>query len=292
MRNQLYIVDVFAEKQYAGNPLAVVVCHSEIYSNTMHLIAAEMNFSETTFLNPYQSKQGAFDVRLFTPSKELDFAGHPILGTAFVIQKHILQEPQNAVQLKLRKDTVTVEFKREDHSEVVWFDAPPIELGKVINAEDAFSSFGVELKDIDTSLPIQQASAGTAAIIVPLRSLAALQKARLNLDEYQHFLREGFPPLVYLFTSETRNQNNDFSVRFFFDAHGVREDPATGNGAAFFGEYLLKYKNDCSDRLIRIEQGFELNRPSLILLQASTMNGSNAIKIGGGVIPVAQGYLT
>ncbi len=291
MKNQIHIVDVFAEGLYTGNPLAVVICYTEIDKHVMQLIAAEMNFSETAFLNPNQLSNGAFKVRMFTPSKELEFAGHPILGSADIIRTHLLQGNETSVQLKLQNGLVSVTFNTDNGIELVWFDAPPIEFGKVIEPKRIHSALGLDLKDIDTGLPIQQATAGTSAVIVPLKSLSALKKAQLDLQKYKPLLNDGMPPLVYLFTRETRIQQNDFSVRFFFDAHGVREDPATGNGAAFFGKYLLEYGFYPTNKTIVIEQGHELNRPSQIMLDVSGSNGSTTIKVGGRVIPVIEGTL-
>jgi len=105
-------------------------------------------------------------------------------------------------------------------------------------------------------------------------------------------LQQGFPPLIYLFTNETHDVNNDFSVRFFFDAHGVREDPATGNGAAFFGSYLLEHKYyPTSNISIRIEQGHEVRRPSLIMVRAHQKKNINDIRVGGMVANAVAGEL-
>ena len=125
-------------------------------------------------------------------------------------------------------------------------------------------------------------------MIVPIRSLAGLQRARLDLTAYQPLMAEGFPPLVYLWCRETRDPRNQLSARFFFDAHGVREDPATGNGAAFLGEYLIAHTPfGAPPYALRIEQGHELRRPSLVMLRA----GSDGVAVGGGVVPVFAGRL-
>ena len=128
-------------------------------------------------------------------------------------------------------------------------------------------------------------------MIVPLRSLKALRQSRLNLEVFAPLAAEGFPPLVYVFCSETHHSENDLCARFFFDAHGVREDPATGNGAAFLGAYLLEHRfYTGSDLSLRIEQGHEIRRPSLVLLRARN-TGTFEVRVGGGVIPTVQGQL-
>jgi trans-2,3-dihydro-3-hydroxyanthranilate isomerase len=153
-------------------------------------------------------------------------------------------------------------------------------------------ALGIAVDDLDTSTPIQQISSGAAAMIVPLRTLNALRRSRLDLDAYAPMLARGFPPLVYLFCRETRYPQSDFSVRFFFEAHGVREDPATGNGAAFLAAYLLEHRVMESEFSVRIEQGYEVRRPSLVLLRARTFEGWQEIKVGGSVIPTIRGELT
>jgi trans-2,3-dihydro-3-hydroxyanthranilate isomerase len=129
-------------------------------------------------------------------------------------------------------------------------------------------------------------------MMVPLRSLDALRKCMLNLEKYSSMLANGFPPLIYLFTDQTHDSKNDLCVRFFFEAHGVREDPATGNGAAFLGAYLLEHQFfPESDLSLRIEQGYEVRRPSLIRLRAHMQNGHREIYVGGHVVSIVEGKL-
>ncbi len=291
MKNDFYIVDVFAGEKYSGNPLAVVILNNELSQEAMQKIAAEMNFSETSFVCPKPLTNGQFQVRIFTPSKELDFAGHPILGTAAVIRKHLLSKQEEVVNLKLNKSNISVVFEANDDEERVWFEAPPISLDETIDHNLMAEALGIGIEDIITELPIQKASAGTSAVIVPLKNLDALKRSKLDLKKYGPLLERGFPPLTYLFTKETINSDNDYSVRFFFDAHGVREDPATGNGAAFFGKYLLQSDYYSTDSVLKIEQGYEVGRPSLVLLSIQKINASHVIRVGGRVIPIVNGSL-
>src|SRR5262245_4191888 len=127
-------------------------------------------------------------------------------------------------------------------------------------------------------------------MIVPLASLEALRRARLDLAAYAPLLARGFPALTYLFCRETRDPANDLSARFFFEAHGVREDPATGNGAAFLGAYLLEHRAE-RELALRIEQGHDVRRPSLVRLRARTLSGQREIRVGGRVLPTVRGEL-
>jgi len=293
MTQHFYMVDVFAERIYSGNQLAVVVGTVSLSDETMQQIAAEMNFSETTFVLSQPEDDGGFRVRIFTPAREIAFTGHPILGTAWVIRHQLCNESCTQVQLNLAVGQVPVTFESAaDGNEVVWFHAPPMALTETSSSEAMAAALGISVNDIDTRSPIQEVSASTSAMIVPIRSLDALRRSQLNLDAYAPLAAKGFPPLIYLFCRETRKSENDFCVRFFFEAHGVREDPATGNGAAFLGAYLLEHKLTSDSKLcLKIEQGYEVRRPSLIMLRARMFNGAREVSVGGYVIPTVQGEL-
>jgi trans-2,3-dihydro-3-hydroxyanthranilate isomerase len=287
------MVGVFAESAYSGNQLAVVVCDAPIGDETMQKIAAVMNFSETTFLAPDVEADGGYRVRIFTPVREIDFAGHPILGTAWVIRHHLITTGVSEVRLNLAGDSVGVRFESDsDGHETVWFRAPPMVLGAHPPAAKVAAALGLTMDDIDIATPVQMVSAGTAAVIVPLRSLDALRRSWLDLDRYRELMADGFPPLVYQFTRETFDPENDLCVRFFFEANGVREDPATGNGAAFLGAYLLEHRVPPDEQMaLRIEQGHALCRPSLIQLRIQMNHGQQDVQVGGRVVPVVLGEL-
>jgi len=293
MTQRFFIADVFAEAAYAGNPLAVVIGEPPLPDATMQRVAAEINFSETTFVAPRPEADGGYRVRLFTPAREIAFAGHPILGTAAVLRQHLALPTSAPLRLNLMVGTVGVTFERTpDGTEVAWFDAPPVTLGATCPREAMAAALGLAADDIDASAPVRQAAAGTAAMIVPLRSLDALRRCRLDLGAYAPLAAQGLPPLVYLFCRETHDPRNDLCARFFFEAHGVREDPATGNGAAFLGAYLLEHRVLAGDELsLRIEQGHEVRRPSLVLLRARRVGAAREIRVGGGVIQTVRGEL-
>ena len=293
MTQRFYMVDVFAERSYAGNQLPVIVGAEELSDETMQQFAAEMNFSETTFVNSVPEEDGGYRVRIFTPAREIAFTGHPILGTAWVIRHHLATRPCTQVQLNIEVGPVSVTFETSDDGrEIVWFKAPAMTLGQTSSPKQLAAVLGLTAEDISTETPIQVVSAGTSAMIVPLRSLEALRRSWLNLDAFRSLANEGFPPLVYLFCKQTHLPHNDLCVRFFFEAHGVREDPATGNGAAFLGAYLLEHQSLTDSELnLRIEQGHGLRRPSLIMLRAQAKNGNHEVNVGGYVIPTVQGEL-
>lgn len=293
MTHPFHIVDVFAERPYSGNQLAVVTGADDLSSETMQQIAAEMNFSETTFVNAAPEGDGGHRVRIFTPAREIAFAGHPILGTAWVIRQHLARDTSGPLRLNLAVGQVPVTFEHSAEGvETVWFQAPPVTLGATCAREPVAAALGISPEDIETGSPIQQMTAGLSAMIVPLRSLDALRRCKLDLDVFAPLAAQGFPPLVYLFCRQTYRPQNDLCVRFFFEAHGVREDPATGNGAAFLGAYLLAHRVFPGSSLsLRIEQGREMNRPSLVMLRAQAVAGSREVSVGGQVIPIMKGEL-
>ena len=284
---------MFAEQAYAGNPLAVVIVDEPPDEATMQRVAAEINYSETTFVAPRPEADGGYRVRIFTPAREIAFAGHPILGTASVLRQHLGLPLQSPLRLNLMIGSVDVTFERAaDAPEVAWFSAPAVALGATCGRDAMAAALGLLPDDIDTGAPVQQAAAGTAAMIVPLRSLEALRRSQLDLAAYAPLLAQGFPPLVYLFCRQTHDPRNDLCARFFFEAHGVREDPATGNGAAFLGAYLLAHRllSD-GDGSLRIEQGHFVRRPSLVLLRARRTDDGCDIRVGGAVIQTVRGEL-
>jgi trans-2,3-dihydro-3-hydroxyanthranilate isomerase len=259
----------------------------------MQQIAAETNYSETTFVTPKPEQNGGYRVRIFTPAREIAFAGHPILGSAWVLRHHVLPRATASIRLNLALQQTPVEFEQPAEGEdLAWFLAPPATLGPSCAAEPMASALGISPEDIDVEFPVQQISSGTSAMIVPLRSLDALRRSMLDIDAYTGLASEGFPPLVYLFCRQTHHPDNDLCARFFFEAHGVREDPATGNGAAFLGAYLLEHRVlPQPDLPLRIEQGHEIRRPSLVMLSARMAGGQRVVQVGGRVMPVVQGEL-
>jgi trans-2,3-dihydro-3-hydroxyanthranilate isomerase len=293
MTHRFYLVDVFAERPYCGNQLAVVVGAEALPEETMQQIAAEMNYSDTAFVASAPERNGGYRVRIFTPAREVAFAGHPILGAAFVIHRHLEPKTSETVRLNLAVGQVAVTCESSNAGkEVLWFLAPPVSFGATCAREQIAAAVGISPEDIETKAPVQQLSAGISAMIVPLRSLDALRRSRPDLAAFTSLAGEGFSPLIYLFCSETHHPENDLCARFFFEAHGVREDPATGNGAAFLGAYLMEHRFfHGSGLFLRIEQGYEIRRPSLVMLRAQMAGHAREVHVGGHVISTARGEL-
>ncbi len=273
---RLTLVDVFAETRYAGNQLAVVQDAGGLDTATMQAIAREMNFSETTFVTR-ETVAGA-EVRIFTPAEELPFAGHPTLGTAWV-----LRQGRSEVTLDLAVGPVSVRF--DDGTGLGWLAAPDPVLGDPVAPDLAARLLGLTPADLHPRLPAQQVQIGPRFVVIPLRSLAALQRARLNVDLHHAQRATGQPmDLVFLFCEGGYGPDADYAARLFFLAPELREDPATGSANAALAGYLQHHLQQPISAIV--EQGFEIQRPSRLYLRAD-----GAVTVGGRVQPVATGVL-
>lgn len=264
---KFYIVDVFAETKYAGNQLAVFTGSEveNISDNEMLQIAREMNYSETTFILSSTQRNNGYDVRIFTPTQELPFAGHPTLGTAYIIQREIIKISVEQVILNLGVGQITVSWK----GEVLWMGQNMPTFAQKYQIESLAEVLNLEVGDIDMRFPIQEVSTGMPFIIVPLKSLKALKKAQVNLDKYYQFIQTAKVTEILIFCPETYNSINNLSVRMFAPYLGITEDPATGSANGCLAGYLAEYNYFGEAKInIRVEQGYEINRPSLLLLQA------------------------
>ena len=272
METPFYQVDVFSDELFGGNPLAVFLRGEDFKEAQFQQMAREMNLSETTFVLPSSHPDADFDVRIFTPEKELPFAGHPTLGTAFVLRHAgLVPSTQNHVRLNFKVGVIQVDLQEDDK---IFMTQPP---GKILqtftNTEEVAQVLGITANNID--LPVQTASTGFPALLVPINSLRAMQRIVLNLSLLKVLLEEAEVDMIYPFTRQTLDQKNSVHARGFAPFVGIPEDPATGSVAGALG-YYLKDKNPKEENLI-IEQGYEIKRPGLIFV---TMDGTK-IQVGG-----------
>jgi len=292
-KRTFYILDVFAEEKYAGNQLAVVRNAGGLSDDQMQKITREMNYSETTFILSEKPKEGGYDVRIFTPGREVPFAGHPTLGTAYTIQKEIIKEAVDTVILNLKVGQIPVTFqKTHDGEEIVWMKQIQPSFGKIIEPSIISQVLGLEEQDLDERFPVQEVSTGMFFIIVPLKHLAAVKRAQIARDKYFELIEKTQAKAILIFCPETYNQDNNFNVRVFCDYVGVPEDPATGSGNGCLAGYLVKYRYFESNQIdIRVEQGYEIGRPSMLYLKAEDKDGKIDVSVGGKVVLVAKGKL-
>jgi len=292
MRNlSFYIVDVFAVDKYTGNQLAVFPDAAHLTDQEMQAIAKEINFSETTFILQSQPENNGYPVRIFTPKQELPFAGHPTLGTAFILQQKILQQPVGRINLNLQGGQIPVEISYQDGAiDFLWMAQKPPIFYETFSPEDLAVVLNISVDDLDERFPIQSISTGIPFLIVPLKTHQALKSCRINQEKYQQLIKDIGAKSILVFCPETCDPENDLSVRVFADYIGIPEDPATGSANGCLAAYLVQYDYFSQSSIdLKIEQGYEIGRPSLLLLKARRDQTVIKVFVGGRVILVAQG---
>lgn len=288
-----YIVDVFTNERYAGNQLAVIRNTAELSEEEMLKIAQEMNYSETTFIASDEVRDGGYDVRIFTTVSELPFAGHPTLGTGYIIQNEILGLANADVTLNLKVGQIPVTI---DENQVLWMQQNPPRFGHEFSKATIAAMLGLERDEVDAGFPIQSVTTGLAFIIVPLVSMHAVRRAKVDLERFKAIIGSVDDPLkadaILIFSTETYSEENDLNARVFVDFHGAPEDPATGSANGCLAGYLSKYQYFGSAEVdCRVEQGYEINRPSRLHLRAKPNGDDIGIHVGGKVVMVARGEL-
>jgi trans-2,3-dihydro-3-hydroxyanthranilate isomerase len=291
------IVDVFTTAALEGNPLAVVMDTAGLSTERMQAIAREFNLSETTFVErgrlEVERREGV-RVRIFTTQEELNFAGHPTLGTASVLKMFAPETVESdMVKLKLNVGTVPVRFAGESspgavHGEMTQKDP---EIGAELDANEVARLAGLKSDDLDPELPPQVVSTGTAFAIVAVKSLEALGRLRVNHEAATPWLRERGARWFYVLapSPEKKEDGVDFRSRMQF-YNG--EDPATGSAAGCAISYLVARGAVPSGQTIRVLQGVEVKRRSLILLSAQRLDGKvTDVRVGGSTVLVANGQL-
>jgi trans-2,3-dihydro-3-hydroxyanthranilate isomerase len=283
------IVDVFAEEKYAGNQLAVVRYGKDVPDLEMQKIARETNYSETTFINSSDERDGGYDVRIFTPKQEVPFAGHPTLGTTYVIQKEIITRPVEKVVLNLKVGQIPVTFSADG---VLWMRQKEPTFGRTYDPKTISQALTIETEAVDDRFPIEEVSTGLPFIIVPLRKLEHVKRCALAKEEYFDLIKDTEAKSILVFNPETYDTKNNLNVRVFAEAYGVAEDPATGSANGCLAGYLSKHRYFKTERVnVRVEQGYEVGRPSLLYLTAGVVGGRIAVSVGGRVVPIARGEL-
>jgi trans-2,3-dihydro-3-hydroxyanthranilate isomerase len=286
-RRQFYIVDVFAEQKHSGNQLAVFRDTATLSADEMQTIAREMHFSETTFILSEKQQDSGYDVRIFTPESEVPFAGHPTLGTAYVIQQEIIGQPVEQVILNLGVGLIPVTFGERG---ILWMKQIEPEFGQSLEASQLAPVLNLDEDDFDLRFPIEEVSTGLPHIIVPLKTMDALRRANVNRERYFALIEHTWAKSIMIFCPGGYDAQQDLGVRMFADFYGVPEDPATGSGNGCLAGYLVRHRYFGTDSIdIRAGQGYEVNRPSTLYLRATVKGDGIEICVGGKVVKVAEG---
>jgi trans-2,3-dihydro-3-hydroxyanthranilate isomerase len=290
--HRIHLVDVFTEKPLAGNQLAVVLDAQDIPGEVMQRIAKEMNISETTFVMPPADPAHAARVRIFTPVNELPFAGHPTIGTAWVLSTQGLV-PNNALEFALEEGVgpVPVRGIRRLGGTTFWMTHPKLTFGEVISERaELAGALGLTEADLLPDVPAQVASTGNRFLFVGLRDVHAVDRAGLNRAAAQRVLHGGALG-VFVFAPAERNRL--YSRMFPLD---FAEDPATGSGAGPLGAFAVKYGLVPRAPKVAIvsEQGTKIGRQSFIHIELEYADAGDIptrIDVGGSVRPVLSGTL-
>jgi trans-2,3-dihydro-3-hydroxyanthranilate isomerase len=293
-----FIVDVFTSEALKGNPLAVVMNTAGLTTEQMQAIAREFNLSETTFVErgavEAERREGV-RVRIFTTQEELNFAGHPTLGTASVLKRTAPDTCEgDTVKLKLNVGTVPVRFAGHSGAAAIRGEMTQRdpEFGAELEAAEVARLAGLRAEDLDPALPPQVVSTGTAFAIVALKSVEALARLKVNHEETTPWLRARGARWFYVLAPEpVQNQSPAQQWRARMQFYNG-EDPATGSAAGCAISHLVARGAIASSETIRVMQGVEMGRPSLILLSAQCVDGRvTDVRVGGSTVVVANGRL-
>ena len=295
------LIDVFTSRPFGGNQLAVFTDAAGLSDAEMQELAHEMNFSESTFVIPADSADAVRRIRIFTPKHEMPMAGHPTVGTTWVLASHgqiLLKsgriETDAILQLGIGPVTVSIE-STDAKPEFVWMTHREAEFGATRDDRVRIAeALGITTVDIRDDLPIQIVSTGFPFTFVPVRTLDALARCAPNASTLAALFKPGEPVLAtYMFVA---NESGEFAPRsrMFAPHDGVSEDPATGSAAAPFGAYAATYGliKTAPRTSFVIRQGVEMGRPSEIHVEVTRKDsGAFGIRIGGRCAIVGEGAM-
>ena len=297
MRARFHTLDVFTDRVFGGNPLAVFPDAEDIAAETMQRIARELNLSETVFVTGAEGT--SFAARIFNPMYEMPFAGHPTVGTAMLLAMLGRVPPgERVARLVLREQVgpVPVEVRMEDARPVsAMFAAPRVpEAGPPPPAAAVLAQLlSIDEADLGGSLATGHQSAGIPFLFVAVRSRDALGRVRLDLGAWEHHLRDAWAPHVYVITDDAGEEGVTLRSRMFAPAMGIVEDPATGAAATGVAG-LLAARDARADGTYgwTIVQGVEMGRPSRVLVEADVRDGRVAqVRVAGSAVLVSEGEM-
>ncbi|MCY4021522.1 MAG: PhzF family phenazine biosynthesis protein [Chloroflexi bacterium] len=298
MHLDYHLLDVFSNQPFGGNQLAVFADPPlDLPASTMQLIAKEMNLSEVTFVFPPADDQNDFRVRIFTPARELPMAGHPTVGTAFLLAylgmiEAIGKSGTLTFEEGIGPIQVTVESDEDGNPDKVLMRQPVPQFLDIYEDREAIAQMlSLRLRDLHPKAPVQVLSNGLPFLYVVVKSLEAIRRVNLRLDLWQELLLGKPGENVFVSTTETENPGSTVHSRMFAPALGVAEDPATGSASGPLGVYLLKYGLVESREMVS-EQGIEMGRPSFINISVVRQGGEfTDVTVGGACVYVGQGKL-
>ena len=296
MKYRYYICDVFTDTRFGGNQLAVLPQADGLSKPQMQQIAREFNFSETTFVFPPKAGHTRH-VRIFTPAREIPFAGHPNVGTAFVLASSgEFGEIKSSLTVTFEEEAglVSVAIHESDGKIASCELTAPqsLSFGKTLSVELVADAISVDAKDVVTKTHSPQVtSVGLPFVMVELRDRSVLERARINMSGFEALVAQDVMPDVYLYTQAS--DGFDIRARMFAPLSGVPEDPATGSANCALAGLLAHYNPQPNGSFRwRIAQGVEMGRPSTLIARAEKKDDVvQTTRIGGATILVCEGFI-
>jgi trans-2,3-dihydro-3-hydroxyanthranilate isomerase len=283
------VVDVFSQRALEGNALAVFPDAADLDDATMQKIAREMNLAETVFVKLATRKDCAAALRIFTPAREVPFAGHPTVGTSFVLFDEQRLENRAQFMLEERIGPVPVRIDKQAPP-LIWLTTTPISLGRLYDSGASARALGISHDDLLDIVP-QLVSAGNPTIFIALRDAEAVDRAWLGLDGLTLLKASGDENImVFVFAPTPRGAYS----RMFAPEYGIVEDPATGSATGPLATYMMQHGlvSSASGTRFVSEQGVKMGRRSILHVHIRGEKGVDGIEVGGHVTPVAEGTLT
>jgi trans-2,3-dihydro-3-hydroxyanthranilate isomerase len=301
MRSYRYLhLDVFTDRLFGGNQLAVFLDGRGLSGEAMQSIAKEMNFSESTFVLPTETAGTDCRVRIFTPDEELPMAGHPTVGTTFALARAgAIARGRDRIVLGLTIGPTPVSLVwREDELGFVWMSQRSPTFGEPVS-DPAGAAAVLRLSGAavtGTGLPVQTVTSGLPFLFVPLATRGAVDSAGFDSSAYDEFIRDaGLPELpIYLFSAEQTGDKATVYSRMFAPGMGISEDPATGGACGPLGAYLVTHRVVAPEKAGSILnlQGVKMGRPSYIHISVGMESGDiQSVRVGGEAVVAGEGTL-
>jgi len=283
MKIPFYIVDVFAENKYAGNQLAIFTNAETITVAEMQRIAREINFAESTFITKLDIENKIAEIKIFTPGHEMQFAGHPIIGTSWVLMNLLFENQPESIRLSVPVGDIPI-FQSDD---LVWLQSKQPQFLDVFSVADFLTFSNLKTTDFHDTFPIQEVSTGSAFVIVPLKNKKVLEDLILDPVKMNNWLDSHCGTnhrAIYFYCLE---EKNIISRMLYIEGNQLKEDSATGSASTCLQAFLLKHY--LPEIQIVNHQGEFINRASQIYFQGKLVDNYFDIKIGGKTQFIAKG---
>lgn len=284
-----YHLDVFTTERLQGNPLAVFRDARNLAAEQMQAIARELNLSETVFLFPSTDERCITRARIFTPLKELDFAGHPTIGTAHLLSA--LSDVEDAFAIEENVGPVAIATDNLDRRKRFWLTTPPVQFAETLPIEICAELLGLDACDFAGNPP-QFLSAGSPLLFIQLKDCGAVDRAAVRPAILPHALGSLNSGGTFVFARKAMAPDTyDVYSRMFAPQIGIAEDPATGGATGPLAAYMRRYNLIPQDSTCEFtsEQGVKMGRRSVLYVRVSYNDGEPVIQVGGTAVLVASG---